>query len=77
MFAYMTWEGCVTIAFANAECHDKLTAFWCTAQERPVTKEVVTYVQENHPVAKQVCTYLQAVLAMLHKAVHLNLSWSE
>lgn len=24
-------------------------------QERPVTKEVVTYVQERHPVAKQVC----------------------
>ena len=23
-------------------------------QERPVTKEVVTYVQERHPVAKQV-----------------------
>ena len=26
-------------------------------QERPVTKEVVTYVQENHPVAKQVRSY--------------------
>ena len=25
-----------------------------TLQERPVTKEVVTYVQERHPIAKQV-----------------------
>ena len=38
-----------------------------------MTKEVVTYVQENHPVAKQVCTYLQALLAILHRAVTLHL----
>ena len=75
----MTCEHCVIIASHNAECHDKLTAFWCTAQERPVTKEVVTYVQENHPVAKQVCTYLQAVVAKFHTtvALHLYLSWSQ
>lgn len=31
-----------------------------TVQERPTTKEVVTYVQENRPFAKQVCIHLQA-----------------
>ncbi len=33
---------------AGHECEE-----WIVLQERPVTKECVTYVQERHPVAKQ------------------------
>ena len=33
-----------------------------TVQERPTTKEVVTYVQENRPVAKQVIIHFHPLL---------------
>ena len=36
-------------------------------QERPVTKEVVTYVQERRPVAKQVRLLLAKPLCLLDR----------
>lgn len=42
----------------------------CVMQERPVTKEVVTYVQERRPVAKQV-RLLQAIFILLASLMSL------
>ena len=43
---------CNAVACSTCKCSEGLASV--LIQERPVTKEVVTYVQERRPVAKQV-----------------------
>lgn len=56
-----SWQSCHARMLRRCFCPG---AAWAEAkwlsdlQERPVTKEVVTYVQERHPVAKQVCLHM-------------------
>ena len=57
-------HSCVSLRLSKLDCQvycppKQVALGFCSErldelQERPVTKEVVTYVQERHPVAKQV-----------------------